>query len=168
MMNITDRINWSEYDKYVGKRRTIGNTEFREFLKAQGLNPPKKYCWYCGQKISGSGIYYCCEKCAYEFSALCSWTFTQIVVRQKAENKCQKCGAKTKYGHIHHIEYISEGGSVFNPKNLIYLCEKCHRNIHATHFNKFKGLDNLKYFFKRFYKRKQADANQRTLLKWLG
>ena len=57
-MIITEKMDWDKYDKFVNKRRTIGNAEFREFLEMHNLNPPKKYCWYCGSKINGRGIFY--------------------------------------------------------------------------------------------------------------
>ena len=55
-----------------------------------------------------------------------------IIYQQIVENEpyCQLCGS-TSYLHIHHIYYRSQLG-LTTPKNLIRLCDKCHRLVHSN------------------------------------
>lgn len=167
-MNITDKIDWKDYDLYVHRRRNLTLSDFRTYLKSKGITIIQKQCIYCGKELKERQIYYCSLECQTEFSALCSWNFTRYIVRQKAKNICQKCGKITIYGHVHHIKSISEGGSVFNPKNLIYLCKECHVDIHSSNFYDFNVLKSLRWFFKRnFINDIQIDPNQKTLREWI-
>lgn len=54
------------------------------------------------------------------------------IYKQIVENEpyCQLCGS-TNYLHIHHIYYRSQLGMTV-PKNLIRLCDKCHRLVHSN------------------------------------
>ena len=54
------------------------------------------------------------------------------VYKEIVENEpyCQMCGS-TSYLHIHHIYYRSQLGKT-TPKNLIRLCDKCHRLVHSN------------------------------------
>lgn len=52
----------------------------------------------------------------------------QMIVEN--EPYCQLCGS-TQYLHIHHIYYRSQLGKTV-PKNLIRLCDKCHRLVHSN------------------------------------
>lgn len=61
--------------------------------------------------------------------------YQEIVER---EPYCRLCGS-TAYLHIHHIYYRSEGG-LTTKRNLIRLCERCHRLVHS---NKKKYQDEL-------------------------
>ena len=42
---------------------------------------------------------------------------------------CQNCKMSKTPLHVHHIRFVSEGGSDM-PDNLITLCESCHENLH--------------------------------------
>ena len=53
--------------------------------------------------------------------------YQQIV---EEEPYCQLCGS-TQYLHIHHIYYRSQLG-LTTPKNLIRLCDRCHRLVHSN------------------------------------
>ena len=46
------------------------------------------------------------------------------------EKWCQLCGS-TNYLHRHHIYYRSQLGLTV-PKNIIVLCERCHRLVHSN------------------------------------
>ena len=46
------------------------------------------------------------------------------------EKWCQLCGSTFNL-HRHHIYYRSELGLTV-PKNIIVLCEKCHRKVHSN------------------------------------
>jgi hypothetical protein len=52
--------------------------------------------------------------------------------------QCQKCKVKNSKLHVHHLEFISNGGTD-TPNNLITLCEDCHSHLHAGKFT-IKGL----------------------------
>lgn len=54
------------------------------------------------------------------------------VYKEIVENEpyCQMCGS-TSYLHIHHIYYRSQLGKT-TPKNLIRLCDRCHRLVHSN------------------------------------
>lgn len=59
---------------------------------------------------------------------------------------CQCCGAKKTRLEVHHIIYRSNGGTD-DLDNLITLCEKCHKKVHAgeiTINKKPKKLPNFK------------------------
>lgn len=53
--------------------------------------------------------------------------YQKIVEEQKW---CQLCGSTSNL-HIHHIYYRSQGGMTIE-KNLIRLCENCHRLVHSN------------------------------------
>ena len=54
---------------------------------------------------------------------------------------CEKCGYEPEgYGFLdlHHIISVNDGGKT-EEDNLIFLCEKCHMDIHG--YKKVKYLD---------------------------
>lgn len=142
-LDLISKINWANYDKFVKyRKRNMTAAEFRKYLSFHELAPDKKHCWFCGKELPSRKQFYCSNDCNLNFCALCSWAVTKIVIKKKYNSICQHCGKKIENGHTHHKIPISQGGPVFNPKNLIYLCEQCHRKVHTT-----IGLDNLVYFF---------------------
>nr|DAV53539.1 MAG TPA: NinG recombination protein [Caudoviricetes sp.] len=46
------------------------------------------------------------------------------------DKHCRICGAYQNL-HIHHIIYRSQWRNGHQPFNLILLCERCHRKVHA-------------------------------------
>jgi hypothetical protein len=52
--------------------------------------------------------------------------------------KCAVCG-RTKYLHVHHIEFISAGGKD-NEENMICLCSVCHALVHKHESLIISGL----------------------------
>lgn len=51
-------------------------------------------------------------------------------VRAKTKGACADCGLKTKTGHVHHNDLVSEDD--FNDfPNLVYLCVSCHTRRHG-------------------------------------
>lgn len=63
------------------------------------------------------------------------------VIKTRADNHCEICGCKSthKYkGEIHHIlPYCKFPQLKDDPDNLLYLCKKCHREIHN---NPYKNI----------------------------
>jgi len=49
-------------------------------------------------------------------------------IRYRDKSTCAICGKKTK-GEVHHIIPRSKGGTD-RPENGVFLCEKCHRDLH--------------------------------------
>lgn len=49
-------------------------------------------------------------------------------IRDRDNNTCQICGVSRKGLSVHHID---EDKQNCEPENLITLCRKCHRNVHA-------------------------------------
>lgn len=56
-----------------------------------------------------------------------------VLIRDR--HKCQHCGGESgcKTLHVHHIQYRSQGGTN-RVKNLITLCEDCHKKLHNGEF----------------------------------
>ena len=63
-------------------------------------------------------------------------------VLSRDERTCQHCGKQNVRLEVHHIKFRSQGGSD-RPDNLITLCGKCHKDLHA---GKFKLTNNIKAF----------------------
>ena len=57
------------------------------------------------------------------------WNQIRREVYRKDNWVCQRCGAKNTKLYAHHLIPLIEGGSN-ELKNLITLCEKCHRDMH--------------------------------------
>ena len=60
------------------------------------------------------------------------WQKLRKLVRERAENRCQECGAFTPFGEVHHQRLRGMGGGFRDDKleNLIYNCAVCHRSHH--------------------------------------
>ncbi len=43
-------------------------------------------------------------------------------------HRCRRCGSAHNL-HAHHVRRRSQGGA-HDPRNLLTLCEKCHRHVH--------------------------------------
>ena len=55
-------------------------------------------------------------------------------VLHRDQYKCQQCGTQKGKLHVHHLIYKSQGGTD-EPGNLITLCEKDHKALHAGELN---------------------------------
>jgi len=76
------------------------------------------------------------------------WIFLQWRIRKRDDHTCQVCGVADDPErlmmnlHIHHIIPRNQGGSD-HPKNLITLCEPCHRTAHKGRYGYARPrLDN--------------------------
>src|ERR1700757_1222375 len=45
------------------------------------------------------------------------------LIRERARYRCEKCGLKTRSGHVHHQKLTEDWNDI---PNLRYLCLKCH------------------------------------------
>ena len=61
-----------------------------------------------------------------------SWMWSRIhrFVLDRDDRTCQVCGEPQESPQVHHIVWRSHNGSD-HPKNLMVVCESCHRQIHA-------------------------------------
>ncbi len=75
----------------------------------------------------------------YEFENVKAY----VLSRDRYQCQCKKKGCSDKL-HVHHIKFRSKGGSNA-PNNLITLCEKHHKALHAGKFElKVKSHKSLK------------------------
>ena len=108
----------------------------------------KGHCQWCNEKIQGTRKKsFCCKEHSDDFHRLVTWGRTRsgysnhIVWRDKLT--CQDCGdilaVKNVFGiyiplengaEVHHIIPVEEGGTD-DPRNLITLCHKCHKERHV-------------------------------------
>ena len=73
----------------------------------------------------------------------------------ESRRTCNLCWQK-KASHIHHIEFVSKGGSN-SEDNLILLCHACHSEAHTTHYME----KNLRPETLRLYKETWLDIVKR-------
>lgn len=105
------------------------------------------HCRWCG-KETPKRKKYCDEECRDRFYGWVVWErgrgsySTQILRRDNFA--CRVCGefhaAKNEHGiyipasdgqlAVHHIQYVSNGGTD-HPDNLLTVCKRCHKQIHA-------------------------------------
>lgn len=86
------------------------------------------------------------------------------IYEQIVENEpyCQLCGS-TSYLHIHHIYYRSQLG-LTTPKNLIRLCENCHRLVHSNK-KKYQPMLLLRQYDKYGYFEKDEVVRNKNNIK---
>jgi len=65
-------------------------------------------------------------------------------IRERDNNKCQKCGA-TENLIVHHKIPIPRGKNI--PKNLITLCKRCHSKLHKKKMPFYKFVATRKFSF---------------------
>lgn len=59
------------------------------------------------------------------------WKAKRIEVAQRENYICEMCGCKVDVGfHIHHKTYKNLGNE--RSKDLMFLCEKCHTELHIS------------------------------------
>ena len=107
----------------------------------------KGHCQWCNEKIQGNRKKsFCCKEHSDDFHRLVTWSRTRsaysnhIVWRDKLT--CQDCGEVLAFkncydiyiplecgAEVHHIIPVEEGGTD-DPRNLITLCHKCHKERH--------------------------------------
>lgn len=69
----------------------------------------------------------------YQNGALKDFYNVKSYILNRDGYKCTKCKSKNVKLHIHHIQFKSNGGGN-SPKNLITLCEDCHKSLHKGEF----------------------------------
>jgi hypothetical protein len=110
-------------------RRDLTMDQAREFLVK--LFP--EVCLWCGGPVPNNRKVWhtCSSTCNNNLFGIVHWS----IVRDKywvAHPNCEICEAKTE--EIHHKVPVKKhglGGCVYDPKNLIALCRKCHLAEHA-------------------------------------
>src|SRR5262245_24871251 len=58
------------------------------------------------------------------------WAAIRAFVLQRAAWRCQACGLRTRLD-VHHVVKRAQGGSDFDPDNLVALCRVCHDQTDA-------------------------------------
>lgn len=110
-----------------------------------------KICKNCKKKFIGvKDSIFCSHKCVFQYNRTISQNLeiTKLVVLQRANGRCEKCGEKCNKFHVHHIikaEYYKKGhspknGTQNNPNNLIALCIFCHRKLHSKGIKRFTNI----------------------------
>ena len=56
------------------------------------------------------------------------WSVMRDCVLERDEHKCRICGRPAS--EVHHIRPKSFGGSKYDPRNLVCLCNPCHSHVH--------------------------------------
>ena len=65
-----------------------------------------------------------------EYLATPHWRRTRQKALERSGTKCEYCGAaKTVILQVHHLTYDNLGDEL--PEDLMVLCQKCHRLVHA-------------------------------------
>ena len=82
----------------------------------------------------------------------------------EAEPYCQLCGS-TYNLHIHHIYYRSQLG-LTEKRNLIRLCEECHRMVHSNKKKWQSMLLNKQYEKYGEFKKEEVVKCKKTLSCW--
>ena len=59
------------------------------------------------------------------------WHHIRCFVLERDAHTCQICGDDAHEVQVHHIVWKSHNGSD-HPRNLMVVCEHCHRQIHAN------------------------------------
>jgi 5-methylcytosine-specific restriction endonuclease McrA len=65
-----------------------------------------------------------------EWTKVWMWHHIRSYVLERDGHTCQVCGEHEEEVQVHHIVWKSHNGSD-HPKNLMVVCERCHRQIHA-------------------------------------
>jgi 5-methylcytosine-specific restriction endonuclease McrA len=60
------------------------------------------------------------------------WEHTRRQALARANNRCQRCGARSTLVIHHRDEQGMEGERAHDPDNLTVLCRSCHGREHGT------------------------------------
>lgn len=97
-----------------------------------------KGCLWCDNPLPKRRRKYCSDECGYEYFthkiAPLWWSNAVKVALERADNKCENCGARENL-EVHHIERLEVWDARHNsPKNrqenLRVLCRFCHNRAH--------------------------------------
>ena len=86
-----------------------------------------------------------------------TWRKTAKAIRERDGNKCRCCGAEKRLP-VHHIKSKIRGGTD-DPKNLITLCNKCHRSLELkSQWREWKkGISITEAFWEVFKEKKDEN-----------
>jgi len=115
-------------------RHHIYYYEFQRFFS----DFKKRVCWVCLKEYKGRGnSHFCCKEHRSifgEFFDYFNLYYKRFLLMKKQNERCKICNSKLDYYNdleLHHIIPISKNGLVYADSNLILICKKCHRLIHA-------------------------------------
>ena len=116
MNNFEKMISDLMESKVDKKTRKLNLTQFK----------PNGFCYNCGKTIRVGK--YCKsfnDTCREEFYD--KYNFQRLSDKLTKEiGKCEKCSEKYDL-ESHHIVSVKDGGRIFDRKNLMVLCEECHK-----------------------------------------
>jgi len=67
-----------------------------------------------------------------------NWNEIAEAARKRADYRCQRCGKRSYRHDVHHIDGNIENN---DASNLMALCRKCHRQVHAEQKRKTEGVE---------------------------
>ena len=90
------------------------------------------------------------------------WTAVCEFVKARAGWRCQACGLRTRLD-VHHVVKRAQGGSDFDPDNLVALCRACHDQTDAP-FIKGRlivtAIGGARFTFERIYAASKWEARR--------
>ena len=66
----------------------------------------------------------------HDFLNTLYWRGVSLLVKERAGNKCEMCGA-TRNLVTHHRHYLNHGDEIHHPEDLQCLCKDCHERVHG-------------------------------------
>jgi 5-methylcytosine-specific restriction endonuclease McrA len=118
----------------------VGRIEFTQTSIAQEFFQEKNrfersegHCRICNRYLATVGLdkrrHYCSDECR-EKANLFNWQMVKHLYSciVNCDYVCVLCGCDNKGIDVDHIRPVANGGSMFDIKNLRYLCETCNRS----------------------------------------
>ncbi len=59
-----------------------------------------------------------------------AWKAKRSMILCRSGGRCEKCGAKDRPIHVHHLHYDTLRAE--QPEDLLALCKSCHSNVHRA------------------------------------
>jgi hypothetical protein len=139
-MNVLKFTNGKQLDSFVQTKTKKG--KYVVFVLT-GHEKKKKCCFWCGKKLTGRQLRYCCTNHRTEYYRHFDWNYAADWCRKRYNYTCDICKShypldKSKFA-VHHITPLRgryRSFSVYNlPWNLQLLCVEDHKKIHAKKVN---------------------------------
>ena len=92
------------------------------------------------------------------------WTYRKALYFEKHKRECRACGTKWNI-QLHHLKYGNFGRE--KDRDLIVLCEPCHREFHLKFNNRNLHEDTI-YFIENKQAKIKQQMIERLKEKWLN
>lgn len=128
---ITDAIMTAYYDR-IRPDRTRITQNIKRIYRELGFE--RKICLWCLEPIDPSDrkrYTFCCTDHFHKWYGRYEWTWLSSRILTEHRD-CEVCGVVISQV-VHHQTPYAEGGSFFDPENLIAVCEECHWKLHRQY-----------------------------------